>query len=763
MAIFFILAAMPAMAETADVTNVTDANLILIDWVSSADDTHTLTLNASNWDTDGNGTISIPDGINNLTIVSNSDSTELSVSIEAATRATILNLTIKDLNLDLSTATNKHGIDIDGVDGTTLFLEGNNTITGNLTGIHVGFGNFLIITANVSVKDTNHLSVYGGPGSAGIGGKIDESSGKIVINGFVNIFEVKGGSGGSGSGGSSGIGGGGGGRSRSGGTGTVIVSDSATITTVTGGSGSSGSGGGSGIGGGGGSGSGGGGGTGTVTVSDSATITTVTGGISSSSGGGSGIGGGGGGDRIGGGGAGTVTVSGSATITTVTGGSGGSGGGSGIGGGGSDNGGGGAGTITVSDSATITTVTGGSGGSGGGSGIGGGGSDNGGGGAGTVTVSDSATITTVTGGSGSSSGGGSGIGGGGSHSGGGAGTVTVSGSATITTVTGGSGSSRGSGSGIGGGGSNGSGGAGTVIIEGGTIGVRSVGTHYAIGGGKGAENGTSTIVIDGGSIYTPGSGSNVFANIQGYSERTVKNSNESEVFETKVGMGSGSANKLHYIVNEDGAFKTEFHAYTDDYGDLYLYTASGSEPAIIKEAPNTPILELDSKTATTITLKQIIGAEYRTEGGIWKSSNEFSGLTPDTEYKFYTRIAQTDTEGPSPQSLPLTVKTNTEIPTPPIPANNNGGGSGTGQATVLPMTTQQNGQQPQQNTTNGSGAGLDGSNENASQNASQNSSEQPVPMPPSVHDKSIWLWMAVGIVAIVVIGGVAYWYFVKRK
>ncbi|WP_338098436.1 hypothetical protein [Methanolapillus ohkumae] len=57
-------------------------------------------------------------------------------------------------------------------------------------------------------------------------------------------------------------------------------------------------------------------------------------------------------------------------------------------------------------------------------------------------------------------------------------------------------------------------------------------------------------------------------------------------------------------------------------------------------APNAPVL--DSKTSTTITLAEISGAEYKREGENWQSSREFTGLSSDTEYTFYARMAETD-------------------------------------------------------------------------------------------------------------------------
>ena len=53
-----------------------------------------------------------------------------------------------------------------------------------------------------------------------------------------------------------------------------------------------------------------------------------------------------------------------------------------------------------------------------------------------------------------------------------------------------------------------------------------------------------------------------------------------------------------------------------------------------------PIVE--SKTATSITLKAVDGYEYRLGNGEWQDSNIFNGLNANTEYKFYQRIKSTD-------------------------------------------------------------------------------------------------------------------------
>ncbi|WNY26967.1 hypothetical protein [Methanolapillus ohkumae] len=646
--VFLIL--LPSMAMASDgvatAVDATDATTQISGWDGN---NNTLTLTSTSWT---GGTITIPAGINELKIISDNENTILAnTNIEAATRAAPLNLTIQNLNI--TAPSGKHGIDIDGAEGTTLFVEGNNKIdatTFSLTGIHVGTGQFLTITANESVKDSNHLNVYGGPGSAGIGGKAGspdgENTGTINIGGFV-VIEATGGA--VGSGGGAGIGGGGG---SGGGSGTITISDSAHIETATGGAGGGGGGGGGGVGGGGaGIGGGGGscfggfggfGGSGTITISDSAQIETATGGASGASigSGGGGIGGGGGGD--GSGGSGTITISGSAQIETATGGAGADGGGGGVGGGGGGFGGvggGGSGTITITDSAQIETATGGAGnygGSGGGVGGGGGGggingSGGSGGGSGTITISDSAHIETATGGAGNYGGSGGGLGGGGG------------------------GSDGGSDDDIGGGG-----GAANILIKGGTLTVTPAFGGYAIGGGKGGgdstpgADGTSTIIIDGGSIYTPGS-PNDFALIQGYSEDQIKNGNGTLVVETlKEGY---TANTLYYVEITDGAYVTKFHSYSDNEGKLYLYQASGGL-ITAKEAPAAPILELDSKTSTTVTLKEIADAEYKKEGDInWQNSCEFTGLNPNTKYKFYAYIKETGSSGPSPLGAPLYVTT----------------------------------------------------------------------------------------------------------
>ena len=75
-------------------------------------------------------------------------------------------------------------------------------------------------------------------------------------------------------------------------------------------------------------------------------------------------------------------------------------------------------------------------------------------------------------------------------------------------------------------------------------------------------------------------------------------------------------------------------------------------PVIIKkvtpDAPPAPTAE--SVTTTGVTLKKTAGYQYCMEGTAWQNSNVFDGLTKNTKYTFYQRIAGDDNHEPSPSS-----------------------------------------------------------------------------------------------------------------
>ena len=65
-------------------------------------------------------------------------------------------------------------------------------------------------------------------------------------------------------------------------------------------------------------------------------------------------------------------------------------------------------------------------------------------------------------------------------------------------------------------------------------------------------------------------------------------------------------------------------------------------------APEAP--ELDSRDTTSITLKSVSGAEYSMDGTKWQLSPRFTGLSSNTSYTFYARLAETKNYNASPAS-----------------------------------------------------------------------------------------------------------------
>lgn len=72
-------------------------------------------------------------------------------------------------------------------------------------------------------------------------------------------------------------------------------------------------------------------------------------------------------------------------------------------------------------------------------------------------------------------------------------------------------------------------------------------------------------------------------------------------------------------------------------------------------APSAP--EVSSKTHTSVVLVAKSGYEYSKDGTTWQSSNVFDNLDVYTQYRFYQRIAETDTTYASEASSALTVTT----------------------------------------------------------------------------------------------------------
>ena len=122
---------------------------------------------------------------------------------------------------------------------------------------------------------------------------------------------------------------------------------------------------------------------------------------------------------------------------------------------------------------------------------------------------------------------------------------------------------------------------------------------------------------------------------------------ESKSFEVALGTGADAGT---YAVTVT-ATSTELSKTATIQLGATVAKKTASKPA----AP-----EVVSKTATSVTLKLVSGAEYGIASGNtykWQNSNVFAGLSANTEYKFAIRMLATDDVTASEASDALTVKT----------------------------------------------------------------------------------------------------------
>ena len=66
---------------------------------------------------------------------------------------------------------------------------------------------------------------------------------------------------------------------------------------------------------------------------------------------------------------------------------------------------------------------------------------------------------------------------------------------------------------------------------------------------------------------------------------------------------------------------------------------------------------IEAGKGSGIALPELEGCEYSIDGENWQVSNEFNGLTPETEYTFYYRTAATEEKAASPASTGVTYQT----------------------------------------------------------------------------------------------------------
>ncbi len=97
--------------------------------------------------------------------------------------------------------------------------------------------------------------------------------------------------------------------------------------------------------------------------------------------------------------------------------------------------------------------------------------------------------------------------------------------------------------------------------------------------------------------------------------------------------------------------------------------SAGLKVTTDKKTVSTPSAPtLSSKTANSVTLTVKIGYEYSKDGITWQTSNVFTGLSPNTAYTFYQRVAETSTSYASEKSTGLSVTTSKNtVATPAAP------------------------------------------------------------------------------------------------
>lgn|GEM_PF-6910099 len=121
----------------------------------------------------------------------------------------------------------------------------------------------------------------------------------------------------------------------------------------------------------------------------------------------------------------------------------------------------------------------------------------------------------------------------------------------------------------------------------------------------------------------------------------------------------------------DGATALTYELAEADIGTEITVTATADGFAgtgSITSAPTAEVAKADgpaapaapsaaSQTDTSVTLNIIAGAEYNVDGGEWKESPIFTGLTPETTYTFKARIKATATHNASAESAGTAITT----------------------------------------------------------------------------------------------------------
>lgn len=187
-----------------------------------------------------------------------------------------------------------------------------------------------------------------------------------------------------------------------------------------------------------------------------------------------------------------------------------------------------------------------------------------------------------------------------------------------------------------------------TTITGGTI---TASSNYGVGiGGGSSSNGSVNTSISGGSVKTTGGG--------GGTDSTPKDGNGKNVYLAKLenqdGNNSvlvGSSTFTRAGNHSDG--DTAFYLYlageqTHDLsanGLQYKAIWNNNSTFTVKQIPPVPSVDIDSQTASSITVKEPAGAgtygnaQYRIDRGSWQDSRVFENLKSDTLHTIEVKYA----------------------------------------------------------------------------------------------------------------------------
>ena len=106
---------------------------------------------------------------------------------------------------------------------------------------------------------------------------------------------------------------------------------------------------------------------------------------------------------------------------------------------------------------------------------------------------------------------------------------------------------------------------------------------------------------------------------------------------------------------------TQYSIYARTVENDNYYAGYQSDPLVVTTLKNTiekPLIPIVSNiTANAVTLLEENGFEYSIDGINWQESNVFANLLPNTEYTFYQRVAESDTNYVSESSEGTTITT----------------------------------------------------------------------------------------------------------